>query len=122
MKDLTGETLIKSPAWDGSLFLDWSLPIGDSLVAGANLLVTYKDKFYHQPDLDENDAQDAASKLNLRLSLGNVDRLWDVALVGRNLTNEYVKNWSFDTPFAPGAHSSSIEPLRTIMLEGTFRF
>lgn len=122
MIDLTGETLIKSPAWDGSLFLDWSLPIGDSLVTGANLLVTYKDKFYHQPDLDENDAQDAATKLNLRLSLGNVDGVWDVALVGRNLTNEYVKNWSFDTPFAPGAHSGSIEPLRTIMLQGTFRF
>ena len=122
MKDLTGKTLIRSPDWEGSLFLDLSMPVGDSLIASANLLVTYKDKFYHQPDLDELDAQDAATKLNARFALGNSDGVWDVAIVGRNLTNEKVKNWSFDTPFAPGAHSASIEPLRTIMLEGTYRF
>ena len=87
MKDLTGKTLIRSPKWEGSLFLDLSFPVGGSLAIGANFLVTYKDKFYHQPDLDELDAQDARNPFECA-TLARRGR-WDMGCcAGRSQSNQ----------------------------------
>src|SRR5690606_21727255 len=81
-QNLAGQPLVRAPEWEWSLTLDWSRPLGERLVLGAQANVTYKDDFYHQPDLDPLDRQDAHYKLNARLALGSSDERWDVALSG----------------------------------------
>lgn len=120
-QNLRGQPLVRAPEWQGSVSLDWSRPLGDRLMFGAQMNITYSDDYYHQPDLDPIDAEDAYHKINARLALGSSDQRWEVALVGRNLNNRLVKNWSFDTPLMPGTHTSSIAPPRMVTLEATLR-
>jgi iron complex outermembrane receptor protein len=121
--DLSGVVLERAPDWTGSLLLDFEQPVGRSLLWGAQLNATYESKSYLQPDLDPIDMVDAFTKVNARLSLGSADGRREIALIGRNLTDELTKNFAFDTPFfGGGAHTASIAPRRTVALEASIRF
>ena len=121
-QNLAGARLNRAPKWDMSFTLDWQQPVANSLQLSAQLNVTYKSYFFHQPDLDPGDGQEGYVKLNARIALGDLDSRWEFAVVGRNLTDKITKNWSFDTPFfGGGAHTASIAPRRTITLEALLR-
>lgn len=122
-QNLQGTRLVRAPEWEGSVTLNWQQPLANSLLLGGQLNVTYKDDFFHQPNLNPGHRVDAHAKVNARLGLGAADQRWDVALVGRNLTDKLTKNWSFDTPFfGDGSRTASIAPPRMITLEASYRF
>ncbi len=63
--------------------------VGDSLEAHAVLNISYSDKYFIAANLDPvYGHQDSYAKYGMRLSWGNVDGLWDVALIGENLCDE----------------------------------
>lgn len=122
-QNLAGTRLVRSPEWEGSLTVDWQQPLTDRLLLGAQLNLTYKDDFYHQPNLDPGHRVDAHHKINARLGIGAPDGRWEVALVGRNLNDKITKNWAFNTPFfGDGSRTASIAPPRMITLEAGYRF
>jgi iron complex outermembrane recepter protein len=122
-QNLKGARLVRAPEWEGSLAVDWTRSITAATLVGAYLNVTWKDDFYHQPDLDPGHLQKAYHKINGRLSLAAADRRWEVALVGRNLNDKVTKNWSFNTPFfGGGARTGSMAPPRLVTLEAAWRW
>ena len=66
--------------------------------------------------------QDSFTKVDLRLSLGGIDGMWDVALIGKNLTNEETGQNSNDQPLVPGNGFSATDRLRSYALQATYRF
>jgi iron complex outermembrane recepter protein len=122
-QNLAGTRLVRSPEWEGSMTVDWQRPLTDQLVFGAQVNVTYKDDFYHQPNLDPGHRVDAHHKINARLGIGPADGQWEIALVGRNLNDKVTKNWAFNTPFfGDGSRTASIAPPRMVTLEAGYRF
>lgn len=122
-QNLKGTRLVRAPEWEGSMTVDWRQPLTDRLVFGAQVNLTYKDDFYHQPNLDPGHRVDAHHKINARLGIGPADRQWEIALVGRNLNDKITKNWAFNTPFfGDGSRTASIAPPRMITLEAGYRF
>ena len=122
-QNLKGTRLVRAPEWEGSVTADWQQPLTHQLTLGAQINLTYKDDFFHQPNLDPGHRVSAHTKINARLGVGATDRRWEVALVGRNLTDKLTKNWSFNTPFfADGSRTASIAPPRMITLEASYRF
>jgi outer membrane receptor protein involved in Fe transport len=65
--------------------------------------------------------------LNLRLGIGDPDGRWEVALLGRNLTDETIITYANDTPLAfsqfrsPSYYGFVGRP-RNIALQAAFRF
>ena len=122
-QNLKGTRLVRAPEWEGSLTLDWQQPLSDRLVLGTQFNVTFKDDFYHQPNLDPGHRVSAHHKINARLGIGPADRQWELALVGRNLNDKITKNWAFNTPFfGDGSRTASTAPPRMITLEAGYRF
>jgi outer membrane receptor protein involved in Fe transport len=114
--------LERAPKWTWSLLADYQRPVGAGLTLEAMVNVTYEGETTLQPDFDPLDMQKAYAKLNARIALTS-EAGWEVALVGRNLTDEIVKNFAFDTPFfGGGAHTASIAPRRTLLIEASYRF
>jgi hypothetical protein len=71
-------------------------------------------------------------RLNGRISIGADDGRWEIALIGKNLTDELIAPYGNDTPlsatatlFTTGARGFSawrfVEPARTIALQATYR-
>jgi len=121
--DLAGVRLERAPEWTGSIVLDFAQPFADSLLFGAQIMATYQSEIFLQPDLDPLDSVDDYTKINARVSFGHASGRWEFAVIGRNLTDEIVRNFSFDTPFfGGGAHTASISPRRTVAAEVAYRF
>ena len=59
---------------------------------------------------------------DLRLSLGSIDGMWDVAVIGKNLSDELVSGNSNDQPLVPGNGFASTDRLRTYAVQATYRF
>lgn len=106
---------------------DYRRPIGASLELRTALDVTYTDEFLTSLTLDPNSAQDSYAKLNARIALGAQSGQWELALIGRNLTDEKTISYSGDTPLAGstfGARSyyGFVDLPRTLAIEATLRF
>ncbi len=122
-RDASGDSNVFSPEWAFNLNFDYRQPIGDSLEARAILNINYSDEYANGSDLDKVYAyQDSFTKYDMRLSLGSYDGTWDVALIGKNLTDELTSGNNNDQPLAPGNGFSLTDRLRSYAVQATYRF
>ena len=93
-------------------------------------MLVFEDDSYTHLSLMPESLQESYAKLDLRLAIGAQSGRWELALIGKNLTNEKTISQGFETPFsaAPGAipdHNSAtllLDRPRTIALRATLRF
>lgn len=122
-RDATGDTNLFSPEYAFNLNIDYRMPVGNALEARGTFNMNYSDEFFAASDLDPIYAgQDAYTMYDLRLSLGRQDGMWDVALIGKNLTDELISGNSNDQPLVPGNGFASTDRLRSYALQATYRF
>ncbi|MGI9294121.1 MAG: TonB-dependent receptor domain-containing protein [Pseudomonadales bacterium] len=122
-RDASGETNTFSPELAFNLNLDYAMPIGASLEARAVLNINYSDEYTVAGDLDPViTLQDSFTKYDLRLSLGNINGTWDVALIGKNLSDEFTSGSSNDQPLVPGNGYASTDRLRSYAVQANYRF
>ena len=91
----------------------------------AFVMVMYTDEFATVLDLDPNTWQESYTKIDARLRLGAADGKWDVALIGRNLTDEATTNFCNDAqgaPFYAGSYFCFVDPPQSVALQATLRF
>jgi len=122
-RDATGDTNMFSPEWAYNLNVDYRRPLGASLEARGSFNINYSDDFFAASDLDPIYAfQEAYTLYDVRLSLGRQDGTWDVALVGKNLTDELTSGNTNDQPLVPGNAFASTERRRSYAVQATYRF
>ncbi len=120
--DLTGESLIFSPDWSGVFNLDYVMPIASDLELSFGLDVVFTDEFFTAADNDPNTMQDAYEKIDARIAIGDQDGVWQVALVGKNLTDEFTTSQSNDLPQGGGSYFALLERTRSIALQAKYSF
>ncbi|MEH6589044.1 MAG: TonB-dependent receptor [Halioglobus sp.] len=97
--DATDKRKEYTPEWTANLSADWVRPIGGlELRAGAD--VNYMDSYLYASNLDTTTKQDAHAIWNARIALASASDTWEVALLGRNLSDEVVLNFGGNTPLA----------------------
>jgi len=120
--DLAGASTEYAPEWSASLNMRYVQPVGETLQLALQLDANFADDFYFQQDLDSNDMQTAETIINARLSLFGDSGEWEVALVGKNLTDKTITASGADIPLFTGAHYKIAKPPRTVKVQGTYRF
>lgn len=129
-QDLTDAPLQYSPQWSGNLNIEWRSMVSDSLSLMIQGDLNYSDSFFTAQDEDPFTEADAFSKLNMRIGVEHVEAGWEVALVGKNLTDEKTTTWINDVPVNVLAASSRAsnsffartDRRRTIAVQGIYRF
>jgi len=116
LSDLAGEPLQFAPEWSGHWNLTWRRPVGAYLLEAATD-VSFMDDYFVANDLDPEMQQDAFAKLDVRLALHSEENGWEVALLGRNLTDKSTFQWGNDVPLAPGTYFKVAESGRTVALQ-----
>jgi outer membrane receptor protein involved in Fe transport len=122
-RDAEGDDTMHSPEWAFNLRFDYSVPVFESMEARAVLNVNYSDDFFTGGKLDPVIThQDDYTTVDLRLSLGEYAGGWELALLGKNLTDE---TYGFDAdsqPLVPGNGYVSTARPRSYAIQGTYRF
>jgi hypothetical protein len=93
----------------------------------ALLDVFYKGDHHTSNTFDPALIQDSYTKLNARIAIGAESGRWEIAVLGRNLTDEEVLQYGGDTPLSAllsGAKSNYAfySQGRTLSVQGTLRF
>jgi len=111
----------------GTLSGDYSISLGQNLVARATIDLIYSDDYHTSQNLDPTVIQDSYWLANARLSLGSPDGKWDIAILGRNLTDESVVSYANNVPlssstFSVLSHFAFVNRPRTYALQANYRF
>lgn len=121
--NLAGATLVRAPEWKGSVFLEASYPVTDNYFVSGRLSANHQSLSFFQPDQHPLNAQPAFTKYDARLAFGSSGGPWELALIGRNLTNEVTTSQGFNTPvFGGNSHMALVGQPRTVTLELSFDF
>lgn len=126
-----GSKLAQAPELTGSIGLQYEASITSELQFSAGGFARYRDKMVSQ--INETFPSDSFSTLDLNISVSDINQVWQLSLIGTNVTNEVVTDFS-GPPAAPvgalfgaptgdqGITADAPSPLRTIRVVGTYNF
>ena len=128
--DASGERREFTPEYQGNLGIDHTFSFASGgLQLNSTLDLIFSDEYLTTPSLDPKLKQDAFMKVNARIALSDADNIWELALIGKNLTDENVVTYANGLPVASiltdrtgTGYYAFYERPRTIALQGTFRF
>ena len=98
--DYKGKTNQLVPDWQATLAIDWNHAITNGLELRTTADMFATDGYFLSPTLDPNQVQDSYAKFNMRLALGDPGHRWEVALLGKNLTDKRTVSMGVGTPLA----------------------
>ncbi|MET0357456.1 MAG: TonB-dependent receptor [Cellvibrio sp.] len=117
------------PEYQGNLGLDYDFNFANGLRLTSTLDLVFNDGYFTTPSLDSRFVQSSYTKLNARIALSGVDDKWELALVGKNLTDESIITYANGLPVASvltrGAGSgfyAFYEPARSVAIQGAIKF
>ena len=118
-QDLSGLQMVFAPDWSHVLGADWSMPVG------ADNELTFSAKWIHvgehftSIERDPLGFQSATDRFDATVAVSSED--WELALIGRNLTDELVHNFGNATSLSGSAiYATNIEETRSIGLRATY--
>ncbi len=116
--DIGGSTIPGTSKWTGNVHGGYESEVFDGLLFSANLVVAYRSGYYVEADLNSDSHQDSYTKVDARVALSGRDEKWQIALLGKNLTDEHTFNFSYFWPFGPAPHRLKyLEETRTVQLQ-----
>lgn len=127
--DYTGKRNALTPKWSGNLNVDYSTPVTSGMKVAFNVNVDFSSAYIAAANLDPRTRQDSYAKLGARLALAEIDGQWEIALIGRNLTNQRILQTASSMPLATtitrnagNAYNGIVDRPRTIAVQLTGRF
>jgi iron complex outermembrane recepter protein len=122
-QDLTGHRLYQAPEWTGTVGVAYTLPLTDSYSARLIENTNFSSGYFTIPDELPGGWQKGYVTFDATLRFGKLDGPWEVALIGRNLSNKLYVNNGLDqgTPTQLGDAVGYANRPRQIMLQVTAR-
>jgi hypothetical protein len=125
--DYTGQTNQYVADFSGNLGVSYEHPLTENLLFKSTLDSQFTTSYNPSQNLDPRVEQSGYAIWNLRLGLGSADEKWELALLGRNLTDREVVSYANDTPLAFSQFGTPtwygfIERSRSVALQASYRF
>src|SRR5690606_28716268 len=100
-QDLSGGRKAYAPEWSGNVGASIELPVGEyQLKIDPNLY--FSSSYFQQASGDPLTLQDGFAKVDLRLGFGPNDGRWEMAVIGKNLTDKSTGSFRNNVPTSPG--------------------
>lgn len=100
-QDLSGARRTYAPEWSGSVGANLSLPVG-AWQLRIDPLVYFSTRYFQQATADTLLQQNGFAKFDLRMGVGPADRRWEVAVIGKNLSDHVTGGFRNNIPTSPG--------------------
>jgi iron complex outermembrane receptor protein len=125
--DATGKRREFTPEYQGNVGIDYTLNFSNGLTLVSTLDAIYSAEYLTTPSLDPKFEQPSYTKINARIALSGQDNRWELALIGKNLTDESVVTYANGLPVSTTvstgtAYYAFYERPRSIAIQGTIRF
>jgi len=101
-QDLTGHVLPRAPEWSLAAGFNFEMLLGDALMLGLTGGLNYTSSYDADVTAHPYSRQPSYTLIDASVRIGDSDGRWEVALIGRNLTNKWYFAASNDVPFTGG--------------------
>lgn len=125
----SGQALARAPEWTATAGFNADIPAGDDFVVGLSGNTRFSDSYFALENGNPAGVQDSFWLFDASVRLKRSDERWEVALIGRNLTNEYYTSYMAEKPGAPApAVGDTVQIMgipnrgRQFMVQGTVKF
>ena len=131
---LSDTQLIQAPKWNIVGGIDYETPIGSMLKLGVSVNATHSSGYLTDATSAPQSHQPSYTLLDATVRLTDQNDTWEVALIGRNLTDEYVIYNDPNVPFTGtagpflgtgvglGDRFASVGRGREVMLRASYKF
>jgi len=131
-QDLKGQPLSVAPEWTGTIGFAYDMPLGSNLLFGLNADARYSDSYLASGFGNRDSRQGSYVTIDAGIRVGSEDERWQVALIGKNLTNRFYVTGAVDGPSTGGASGGTVAAHadqlgfgtlpRTVMLQVSTKF
>ena len=97
--------MVRTPEWTGNVGFDYEMPVGAGMKLGLSTNMTFSASYFADPASIPEARVPSYQLFDATLRLAEQDDRWDIALIGRNLTDQYYFVRASNTPgtgTAPG--------------------
>jgi iron complex outermembrane receptor protein len=98
-QDLSGKPLIQTPKFAGNLGIAYEHPLSDALKMGLSVDSSYSSSYFADAFEDPRGKEPAYALVDATLRVAETHDKWELALIGRNLTNRYYWGTALDISF-----------------------
>ena len=121
--NIAGLPLNYASKWTGNFQVHHTLPINDALQLETTLVTSLRTKYWESSDYDPYyGLQPTYVKFDARVQLGATDGMWDVAVVGKNLTNVLSISDAINYPLGVDRAIKWIDEGRSVAIEFTYHY
>ena len=114
--DYSGRTLLHAPENTGLFTLSSEDEMSNGMMMNSSISVYWTDDQWHNTDYNVNSQEEGFSKVDARVEFSKDD--WYVAILGKNLTDEYTSSWNQQTAYTLGTGQFAIlERTRSIAVQ-----
>lgn len=132
VQELGGQVVPRSPKWNIQGGFNYETPVGDSFKLGLNGGFTHSSSYLTDASNAPNSRQDSYTLYDATIRFGAYDDSWQLALIGRNLSDKYIFFAAPDVPFTGsgtgtetgvlGDRFATVSRGREILLQVSFKF
>lgn len=97
-QDLSGAPLSVAPEWTGAIGVFYETPVSDRFKIGLNANLRYSDAYLASGFGNPLSRQGSYTTLDAGIRFGAEDDNWHIAVIGKNLTNEFYVTGVVDGP------------------------
>lgn len=120
---LSGRTLPRAPKWAGNFGGVYETPIGETLKIRLSAGTVYSSRYNTTDSLDPFTITKSFWKVNAAVALTSIDDKFEVALIGRNITDVYAAvNSQSKALGTAGNYNTYFGRPREVSLQATIRF
>ncbi len=120
VQDMSGKRRPYSSKFSGNVGADLTVPVGDNEVHLAPLL-HFTSAFFTTATADPLLAQSGFAKLDARISYGPSDQRWEIAVIGKNLTDKATAAYRNPLTAGNGSVYALPDPSRLIAVQLTIK-
>lgn len=101
-QDLSGAALSVAPRWTGTIGVGYDMPVGNGYVLGLSTDARYSSSYVASAFGNADSYQGKYVNLDASIRFGTEDDRWQIALIGKNLTNRFYVTGVVDGPSTGG--------------------
>lgn len=121
LENIGGTRVPRAPEWSATAAFDLDKPLTDRLNLTGRIAASYRSGIYLDDTLAPASYQSDFTKIDARIGIAGVDEDWEVAFIGRNLTNELTASHALGTPFNATSESYALDKPRVLGVQLTLR-
>ena len=122
IQDVSGKRRGYAPKWGGNIGLSYSTPIGDALELKIDPSMYFSSHYFQSATADPLLSQPGYAKFDLRVAVGADDGRWEVAVIGKNLTDKKTASFRQGMGTSPGTTQLYPERPLSVAFQASVKF